>query len=382
MADVIVIGGGIHGCSTALHLARRGIKVQLIEKDSIGRHASGVNAGGVRQIFRALPEIPLSVAAMRMWENIHDLLEDDCGFVAQGHLFVAESGTELDKLRARRDLVIEAGYDHEELIDATELRRLVPALAGHCVGALISRRDGAALPFHTVQAFLRQMRRFDVGITENAQVSELRRTGSTWTVETRDGRRFCAPVLVNTAGAWGPEIAARAGERVNMQAVAPMLMITERIAPFLLQVISATAAPLSFKQFANGTVLIGGGYEGRAHFETNRTDLDFRKLARNARTVFDLFPLMRPARIVRAWAGIEGRMSDGIPVIGPSATEPGLFHAFGFSAHGFQLGPIVGSILADLIVNATSDIPIGAFSIERFKASDGSGRPASGAAGI
>ncbi|WP_412050187.1 NAD(P)/FAD-dependent oxidoreductase [Hoeflea sp. Naph1] len=375
MTDVIVIGGGIHGCSTAFHLARLGIKVCLIEKDTIGRHASGVNAGGVRQIFRALPEIPLSVAAMRMWESIDDLLEDDCGFAAQSHLFVAENETELRKLQSRRETVVEAGFEHEELIGATELRRLVPALASHCVGALISRSDGAALPFHTMQAFLRQMRLRDVDIIENAQVTGFRRQASVWIVETSAGDCFRAPVLVNAAGAWGSKIAAQVGERVDMQAVAPMLMISERMPCFLSQIISAVAAPLSFKQFANGTVLIGGGYEGRVHLETNRTDLDFRKLSRNARTVFDLFPLMRPARIVRAWAGIEGRTSDGIPVIGRSATESGLFHAFGFSAHGFQLGPIVGAIVADLIVNGTSDIPIGAFSIQRFKANNSTIRP-------
>ena len=94
MADIVVIGGGIHGCSAAFHLARRGASVIVLEKDTLGRHASGVNAGGVRQIFRALPEIPLSVAAMRMWEHIADLLDDDCGFIAQGHVFVAETDEE------------------------------------------------------------------------------------------------------------------------------------------------------------------------------------------------------------------------------------------------------------------------------------------------
>jgi sarcosine oxidase subunit beta len=375
VADVIVIGGGIHGCSTAFHLARRGVSVQLIEKDTIGRHASGVNAGGVRQIFRALPEIPLSIAAMRLWERIEDLLDDDCGFVAQGHFFVAENDAELEKLKARRDTVVAAGFDHEELIGASELRGLVPALASHCVGALISRRDGAALPFHTVQAFRRQMRRLGVGIAEKSRVTALRRTRSVWVVETAQGDRFEAPVVVNTAGAWGPAIAAQIGERVEMQAVAPMLMISERVAPFLSQVISAAVAPLSFKQFANGTVLIGGGYEGRAHPEANRTDLDFRKLSRNAKTVYDLFPVMRSARIIRAWAGIEGRMSDGIPVIGPSQTETGLFHAFGFSAHGFQLGPIVGSIVADLIIDGSTELPIEAFSIRRFNMSEAGSRP-------
>lgn len=367
MTDVIVIGGGIHGCSAALHLARRGASVHLLEKDTIGRHASGVNAGGVRQIFRALAEIPLSVASMQLWEHIEELLDDDCGFVAHGHVFIAESDEELERLRTRRETVLAAGYDHEELIDAAQLRSLMPALAEHCAGGLISRRDGAALPFHTVQAFRRQMLRLGVGITEGVRVTKLRRTEGRWDVAASDGRKFEAKVVVNAAGAWGREIAFQVGEPVEMQAVAPMLMISERLPHFISQVVSATSVPLSFKQFANGTVLIGGGYEGRSDLQTNRTDLDFRKLSKNAKTVFDLFPIMRIARIVRAWAGIEGRTSDGIPVIGPSQTEPDLFHSFGYSAHGFQLGPIVGSIIADLVVEGSTKLPIDAFSIGRFR---------------
>ncbi|MEO7056427.1 MAG: FAD-binding oxidoreductase, partial [Caldimonas sp.] len=80
----------------------------------------------------------------------------------------------------------------------------------------------------------------------------------------------------------------------------------------------------------------------------------------------DLFPRMRGAEIVRAWAGIEGLMADDIPVIGPSGTSQGVWHAFGFSGHGFQLGPIVGSIVADLVTTGRTRLPIEPFSVRRF----------------
>ena len=183
-----------------------------------------------------------------------------------------------------------------------------------------------------------------------------------------DGGSHEAPYLVNAAGAWAGRFAAALGEPVPLEAVALMLMITAPVAPFVKPVVGATSRTLSFKQFANGTVLIGGGHKGRAEPETNRTTLDYRQLAINAQSASAIFPCMRGADIVRSWAGIEGRLPDDIPVIGPSSTQPGLWHAFGFSAHGFQLGPIVGAIVAELVTRGTSSLPIEPFSIRRFQA--------------
>src|SRR5205814_4979350 len=125
-ADVIVIGGGIHGCSTALHLALRGVKAIVLEKDYVGRHASGVNAGGVRQLARHLDEVPLSVASMEIWERIRHVVDDDCGFEAHGQVLIAESEPELDGFRARVDELHRRGFMYEEFLDRVELKRLVP----------------------------------------------------------------------------------------------------------------------------------------------------------------------------------------------------------------------------------------------------------------
>jgi sarcosine oxidase subunit beta len=91
------------------------------------------------------------------------------------------------------------------------------------------------------------------------------------------------------------------------------------------------------------------------------------KLTVSAQTVTDLFPHLGPIAITRAWAGVEGFMPDGIPVIGPSRTQPGLVHAFGFSAHGFELSPIVGQIVAELTLDGRSSLPIAPFAIDRFR---------------
>ena len=157
------------------------------------------------------------------------------------------------------------------------------------------------------------------------------------------------------------------GEPVPLEAVAPMMMITAPMPKFLTPVVGATSRPLSFKQMPNGTVMIGGGRLGAAHPEHNATDLDFRRLALSAQTVLDLFPVMRGAEVVRCWAGIEARMPDEIPVLGPSSTSEGVFHAFGFSAHGFQMGPGCGALIARLVTGQPTNLPLAPFDIRRFR---------------
>jgi sarcosine oxidase subunit beta len=107
--------------------------------------------------------------------------------------------------------------------------------------------------------------------------------------------------------------------------------------PLLTPVVGAAGRPLSFKQSDSGHVMIGGGHKGQADLDTGAIRLDVPRLAYSARTALDLFPALRGARIVHAWAGIEAVTPDELPVIGRSAVADGLVHAFGFSGHGFAL---------------------------------------------
>ncbi|MCP4409335.1 MAG: FAD-binding oxidoreductase [Gammaproteobacteria bacterium] len=155
-ADVLIIGGGLMGSCTALQLAMRNIACIVIEKDSAGRHASGVNAGGLRQLNRHFSELPLTLAASRMWREIHTLVDRDCDVKISGQVRVAENAADLALLEKRVSKLQNMGYQHEELVGRKELYRLVPALAPHCVAALVSRSDGFARPFHATTAFRRE----------------------------------------------------------------------------------------------------------------------------------------------------------------------------------------------------------------------------------
>jgi glycine/D-amino acid oxidase-like deaminating enzyme len=366
-ADVAIIGAGIQGCSAALHCRQRSLSVIVVEKDHAGRHASGVNAGGVRRLNRHPAEIPISVASMRIWHGIKDLLGDDCGFRVSGQVRVAETPDDLETLKARARQVRDLGFTHEEIIGRDELYDLVPALAPHCLGALVARDDGFADPARTTDAFRRRAAELGAVFLEGCRAEPPRRHGNAWEVPTSAGA-VQAETVINCAGAWGGAIAAALGEAVPIEPVAPMLMITERLPPFIGPVVGSASRYISFKQLPNGTVLIGGGRLGTADPACNTTRLDLPGLATLAETARDLFPIMRSVRIVRCWAGIEGEMADGIPVIGPSSTAPGIYHAFGFSSHGFQLGPVIGQILAELVTEGRSTHPIAPFSITRFSA--------------
>ncbi len=364
--DAIIVGGGLHGCSAAYHLASRGVGCIVLEKETVGPHASGASAGGVRRLGRHVAEIPLSVVAMEMWWRIHEWLGDDCGFKEGGQIRVAETAAAMGMLEARARRVEDLGYSHEELVDRGEMRRLVPAISPAMIGGLVSRRDGFADPYRTTSAFCRQAKSLGVRVIEGAGVQSVERAGELWRVVTPKGP-FEASAIVNCAGAWGDRLAAMLGERQVPVTVGPSMMtVTYPMAHFVDPVVIHTTRNLSFKQSHNGTVLIGGGHWARFNPETETTDLDFDKLAIGARTVVDTFPIMGLARINRCWAGLEGRLPDDIPVIGASAKLPGVFHGFSFCGHGFQLGPVVGRIIADLVVDGRTDLPIEPFHIDRF----------------
>lgn len=365
-ADLIIIGGGIHGCSAAMFAAQRGMDVVVIEKDTVGRHASGVNAGGVRRLRRDFAEVPISQHSMEIWYELSDLVNDDCGFQIAPQIVLAETEEEMDCLSRRVSQLNDMGYDHEVVLNQSELRSHVPAVSDHVIGGIGSLRDGFAQPYQTTFAISRQAKLFGARFFENETVKMMEQPDRDWEVST-DCNTYIAPNLLNCAGAWAGRIAESLGEIAPVEAVAPMMLVTSRLPQFCDAVIGVAGRPLSFKQMPNGTVVIGGGRLGRADPASNQSEMMFSELKLTAKTAMDMFPIMRQATVVRSWSGIEGRMPDKIPVIGPSSRHQGLYHAFGFSLHGFQMGPGVGDIMAELISNGSTQWPISAFSIDRFR---------------
>lgn len=364
-ADILIIGGGIVGCSTAVHLSRSGKSVILLERGAAGGQASGVNAGGVRQLFRDIREIPLSIASQKLWYKIESLVGSDCGFRPCGQISLAENEKGMRDFEERTDLLKSLGYSHEKLINKKQLRNIVPNVSSHCIGGLYCREDGAAEPYKTTRAFFNQAKHLGAQLFEYHPVSSIERTTEKWNAVV-SGKSFSAPILVNCAGAWGALIAEMIGDYAPLFKKASVLTVTARTSKFLDPVVLLEGRKLSFKQMPNGTVVIGGGFDAKLDSETEKSLIDFSELKTMAQTVIDLFPFMKQVPIIRCWPGIIGRMPDNIPVVGPSKNAIDVYHAFGFSGHGFQLGPIIGQILSEIILDGRPSIPIDSFLVDRF----------------
>lgn len=373
--EVVVVGGGLHGLSAALHSARRGLRVTLIEASWIGRHASGATAAGVRTLFRAWEEMPLAIEAIAMWHRMPELVSDDCGFKPWGQIRVAETAAHLDALRARAAEGRLRGFANEQVIDADALRDWVPAISAHCVGGLLAQTDGSADPHRALRAFRGACEAAGVTLREGCDLQGLAPLpGGGWRLRTSHGE-ILAGQVINCAGAWAAGVAALAGESIPLGHKASMMIATERLAPLVKPVISVQGRALSFKQTAQGTLVIGGGLQGWADVPGKRSRVDFHELAKGARAAVDLFPAVAGVRVTRSWAGIEARTADLLPVIGPSSRHEGLWHAFGFSGHGFALVPVVGAVMADLVAKGRTGRAIAAFGVDRLQ------RAAAGAAG-
>ena len=363
-ADVAIIGGGTAGCSTALHLRRRGASVVLLERGLCGGQASGVNYGGVRQQGRALAELPLARRSREMWGRLAEIVGSDCEFMATGHIKLARSDSDMAELEAYQAAVRPHGLDLE-LLGRNAIRMRYPWLGDAAVGGSFCAEDGAANPRVVAPAFARAARAAGADLREHAPVTAIEHDGARFRLRTADGIEVSAATLVNVAGAWGHEIASRFGESVPEEVIAPNMCVSEALPYFMVPNFGVCGGGVYVRQTPRGNVVFGGG-RGIADRERLRaypvaaTSLDA------MRQTIALVPRLRHAQIIRTWTGIEGTMPDDIPVIGPSRTTPGLFHAFGFSGHGFQLGPVMGAVLSELVLDGTTPTPIAAFDIARF----------------
>ena len=361
--DVAIVGGGTAGCAAALALRKRGMSVVLLEKGQCGAMASGTNFGGVRRQGRDFREMPLATRARAIWDRLPELVGEDCEFRATGHLKLARDAAEMAELeRYARD-----ARDHDlalSVVGSNAVRALYPWLGEAVAGASLCPDDGQANPRLVGPAFARAARAAGAEIREFAPVAHARWTGAGFEIDA-GGTTLRARLLVNVAGFWGGEVAAWFGEPVPIRPLCPNMVVTEPVPYVIDRSIGVCGGNVYVRQVERGNVIFGGGRGwGDTARAISRPRADVARDAM-ARTLA-ILPWLRDARIIRTWTGFDGEMPDDIPVIGPSRTTPGLVHAFGFSGHGFQLGPAIGEIVAELVADGRSASPLAPFAIDRF----------------
>jgi sarcosine oxidase subunit beta len=363
--EVLVIGGGMVGSSAALFLARRGVPVVVLEKGLAGAQASGVNFGGVRQNGRHLAEVPLAMRGRReIWDNLEALIGTDGEFVVSGHLRLAPAEADEPVLETFHREAGRLGLA-TEMVPGPAVRARWPWLEGPVAAGCLCPNDGQANPRLVAPAFARAARAAGAGVREGDEVVDVAPSTYGFRATTRSGLEVEARIAVNAAGAWGAAIAERFGEPVPMRAIAPQMIVTEPAALRIEPVLGIVGGAIYLRQIRRGNVIFGGG-DGIADVARTRHYVLPEATIGAAAVAHELIPRLRHVNIIRVWSGIEGETADLIPVIGPSRTTPGLFHAFGFSGHGFQLGPVAGLILSELILDGATSSPIAPFAIDRF----------------
>lgn len=371
-SDVLVLGGGLMGTTTAFFLRRQyRMSVTLLERELVGRQASGTNFGNVRRQGRALVQMPLANRARAVWGRVNELLGEDLEFVPYGHLRVCYTHQQADVLEQHAREVKPLGLELE-LFSAAQLQRRYGIFANEVVAGSLSPHDGHANPRLAGPAFARAARRAGAEIVEHAEVMHVEREGDAFVAHTADGLRWRAPQLLVACGAWSNRIAALFGEAVPLEARGPQMGVTEPL-PYAIGPSIGLSSPIEheglyFRQIRRGNVVFGGGLKGPASAEHVRAYVKPDNVLRQLRELRRFVPAFENVQLIRVWSGIEGYTGDWQPVMGPSAATPGLHYAFGFNGEGFAISPGVGEVMAELIATGKTSTPIDSFSVGRFAA--------------
>jgi len=361
---VAVIGAGLIGASAALALRRQGVPVALLDADAPGAKASGVNFGGVRRQGRPTEQLHLAMRAHEIWPRLAQLIGIDGEYVRSGHLKLARSLEDLASLDAYRART--AQFDLGlEIIEGAEFRRRFPQFGPGIVGGSLCPEDGQANPRLVAPAFAQAARRAGAHLLSPCRVLGLETQGERIVLECSGGQRVVADQVINAAGAWGAELAARLGDTVPLRIKYPTMAVTEPLPPLVGVSIGVEGGGFYARQVQRGNVVMGGGFGTAMPGGGCRPGREaISLLGRNAPAVL---PALKRAAIIRFWSGVEGYFDDKNPLIDFSAHAPAVLHAFGFSGAGFQISVAVGEVLADLLQGRPAlRMAEGKFSLARF----------------
>ncbi len=414
-SDVVVVGGGIAGVSTALFLAEKGISVTLCEKGHIAGEQSSRNWGWCRQMGRDAAEIPLSVESMRLWDGMDRRVEGETGFRRSGIVYVCDTERET----AEYESWIEQARLYQidtRMLNVAEVERVLPGSARRWAGAAYTASDGRAEPQKAASAMAAGARRKGATILTGCAVRGIETAaGHVAAAITERGRIRCDAVVL-AGGAWSRLFCGNFGLDLPQLKVLGSVFRTERLdgppeiavgasdfafrkrldGGYTVARRGATAAPIVPDSFRLLTDFLPSLWSQRSElrlrlgtrfveewrlprrwsmeqttpFEAMRV-LDpepSKSLLREARdNLSKAFPAFKDMKIAQSWAGLIDVTPDAVPVISPVAAVPGFFIASGFSGHGFGIGPGAGRLMADLVAGDTPIVDPLPFRYDRFR---------------
>jgi glycine/D-amino acid oxidase-like deaminating enzyme len=356
MHDTLVIGGGIMGCTVALHLARAGQRVVVLEKGGLCMQASGVNAGTLSIQIKRAALVPYALRGWELWRDARQWLGFDAGFRQVGGVTLAFTQEEAAMLSERMEARRLNGAPIE-MVGLNRARELEPSLSDKPVLASWCELDGYASSNELGNLFRGALTRAGVEIREFTEVEGLEREGAFYAARLAAGRLRAGRVVL-AAGMWLEGLLRRdLGIHIKLTCRVNQVSVTERLPPIMRRVLGVATGLLTLKQSQNGTVIIGGGWQGKGDPERGGYEVIPENLIGNLRLASYAVPALRKARVVRTWLGLEGNPQDAMPIVGELPGAPGAY-VIGGVRGGFTIGPFMGKLLAQRILGQEPDMPI------------------------
>ncbi len=382
-AEVVVVGGGIMGCSTAYYLAKRGVQVTLVERNTICSGATARTGGAVRQQWRGPNELVPAIESVKLWKNLNQELDCDTEYTQGGHFFVLDSEREVEQFRQIHEFQRQHGLECE-ILDPSEVQEICPILKPNFVAVSHCPTDGHANPFRTTHGFALAAARLGTRIMTGTEVQSIAHDhGEIESVTTGRGT-IRARKVVNAAGPWSMQVGRMAGLEIPVKPYKQQQIITEPLPPVVKQFVTRLSVGLYFRQCQSGSLQIGlhidpfglwretleEGYSlPEAEAETFDHISTFDPLREIPKRFLEAvtMPVLGECSAVRTWPGLYEMTPDLEPLLGAAPSLKGLYLATGFSGRGFALGPIVGKLMAELITTGETPLLLDRLSTTRFE---------------
>ena len=374
-ADVVIVGGGLMGCSIARVLGERGAgKVVVFEKNGIGTGATGKSSGVLRCHYGHPVLAYMAWKSLETFRRAQDILGDDVGYRPIGYM-VGVGPENVAALEANIRMLQGLGVE-TRLLSPDEARQLWPSMdTDDFAGFAYEPYGGYADPILTAQAFARLARRAGVKIVQSCPVKRILLSPDGSRVEGVESEvfgRVYAPVVVIAAGAWTPFLSETAGFHVSIRAQREQLLLIDPAVSLGPVPVYSDLVHLQYgKPEGSGHILVGNSDHSAPEFvhpdEYSRAlDDDYVELA--AGKFMKRFPGMSRARLASGYTGAYEVTPDYNPVMGLTPVE-GLYVCAGFSGHGFKLSPVVGEVMAAFMMEGHSGDPqidLSLFRLSRF----------------